>query len=37
MLRLAYWGPLAKYYEAHGADEGFCTGPVDPRVVMDYR
>ncbi|PNW84381.1 hypothetical protein CHLRE_03g143867v5 [Chlamydomonas reinhardtii] len=36
-LRLGYWGPTMQYYKAHAGKPNFCTGPIDMRVVMDYR
>ncbi|GIL58746.1 hypothetical protein Vafri_13749 [Volvox africanus] len=36
-LRLGYWGPTMTFYETHGSNPGFCTGPIDMRVVIDYR
>ncbi|KXZ44687.1 hypothetical protein GPECTOR_63g16 [Gonium pectorale] len=36
-LRLGYWGQTLEYYKAHAHRPKFCTGPIDIRVVMDYR
>ncbi len=26
-----------EYYKRQGQLRGFCTGPIDPRVALDYR
>ncbi|EFJ45406.1 hypothetical protein VOLCADRAFT_105959 [Volvox carteri f. nagariensis] len=36
-LRLGYWGTPMTFYETHGSKPNFCTGPIDMRVVIDYR
>lgn len=32
-----YTPNMRSYYQAMGSRPGFCSGPVDPRIIMDYR
>lgn len=37
-LRLAAWAPaFVSVYEENARRDGFCTGPINPGVVLDYR
>ncbi|GFR41959.1 hypothetical protein Agub_g2756 [Astrephomene gubernaculifera] len=36
-LRLGYWGNYLDYYRSHAGNPAFCTGPIDMRVIIDYR
>lgn len=36
VMRVGFWNHLANWYRAR-EHQGVCRGPVDPRVVVDYR
>jgi len=37
IMRVGFWGQHADKYRSYRKVAEFCHGPIDPRVVMDYR
>ncbi|MEW5298305.1 MAG: hypothetical protein WDW36_001445 [Sanguina aurantia] len=36
-LRVGYSSHLPRFYKEHGWRPGFCNGPIDVRIILDYR